>query len=142
MLRSGVAAPKARTVLDHVVLEMRDPLRSAAFYADMFGFAPVRLAEFEAGEAPFASARVSASLVVDLFPPSMWRARTPQNPSHLCFALDNLGLRALERRLERSGVLITHRDGHNFGARGFGASIYFSDPDEITLEARCYPSRS
>jgi glyoxylase I family protein len=137
-----MAPSKAKAVLDHVVLEVRDPLRSAAFYADMFGFSPVRLAEFEAGEAPFASTRVSESLVVDFFPPSLWRGRDAQNPSHLCFALDSATLSALEQHLELGSVAITHRDDHNFGARGFGASIYFSDPDGITLEARCYPSLS
>jgi glyoxylase I family protein len=132
--------PKARVALDHVVLEVRDPARSAAFYAEVLGLRPVRLPEFQARKAPFVSARVSAGTVLDFFPPRLWRARKAHNPNHVCFTLDRQGLKALESRLSRAGVRIIHRDPRNFGARGWGSSLYFRDPDEIALEARFYPA--
>ena len=132
--------PNTRVALDHVVLEVRDPVRSAAFYGEVLGLRAVRLSQSQAGTAPFASARVSAGTVLDFFPKRLWRARTARNPNHLCFSLDRAGLRALEGRLRRKAVAITHRDPRNFGARGWGASIYFQDPDGISLEARYYPA--
>ena len=132
---------RVRAALDHVVLEVKDPVRSAAFYAEVLGFRAVRLREFGAGTAPFVSARVGAGTVLDFFPRRMWRGKTPQNPNHLCFALDRRGLRTLEGRLRRRGVAVTHRDPRNFGARGWGSSVYFRDRDGITLEARFYPAR-
>ena len=73
--------------LDHVVLEVRDPAASAAFYEGLLGCAPVRLREFEAGEAPFVSARLGPGSVLDFFPPRMWRKRRPANPNHFCLTL-------------------------------------------------------
>jgi catechol 2,3-dioxygenase-like lactoylglutathione lyase family enzyme len=57
--------------LDHVVLEVRDPAASAAFYRDVLGLAPVRLAAFVKGAAPFPWVRVSRDTVVDLMPRAM-----------------------------------------------------------------------
>jgi catechol 2,3-dioxygenase-like lactoylglutathione lyase family enzyme len=132
--------PKARVALDHVVLEVQDPVRSAGFYGEVLGLRAVRLSQFRAGSAPFVSARVSAGTVLDFFPKRLWRTRTPRNPNHICFSLDRAGLRALEGRLRRKGIAITQRDPRNFGARGWGSSLYFQDPDGISLEARYYPA--
>jgi catechol 2,3-dioxygenase-like lactoylglutathione lyase family enzyme len=128
-----------RVELDHVVLEVRDPVASAAFYEGVLGFAPVRLAEYQAGSAPFLSSRVGPGTLLDLFPPRLWRGPAPQNPHHLCVALSAEAFRALERRLSERGIPITRRQDHNFGARGFGRSVYFEDPDGLSIEVRYYP---
>ncbi len=124
--------------LDHVVLEVRDPAASAAFYLDVLGLEPVRLREYEAGQAPFVSARVGPGCVLDFFPPRMWRGRRPANPNHFCLTLTPAELRAARRRLARRGVALTRVSAHNFGARGHARSIYFDDPDGISVELRCY----
>jgi glyoxylase I family protein len=134
------AQPKTRMSLDHVVFEVADPARSVAFYRDVLGLLPVRWDEFVAGEAPFPSARVDAGTVIDFFPIRMWRGERPQNPHHLCFTTTAEGMASLKRRLARRGIPITRADNHNFGARGFGRSIYFEDPDEISVEVRYYPA--
>ncbi len=136
---SRARGQEVRISLDHVVLEVEDPVRSVGFYRRILGLRPVRLAEFKRGRAPFPSARVSGGTVLDFFGPRMWRAPSATNPNHVCFALSRTAMEALERRLTRSGVAITQRDAHNFGARGWGSSLYFQDPDGITLEARFYP---
>jgi catechol 2,3-dioxygenase-like lactoylglutathione lyase family enzyme len=125
-----------------VVLEVRDPVRSVDFYRRILGLEPVRLMEFKRGRAPFPSGRVGPRTLIDFFGPPMWRTKSASNPNHLCFALSRRALKALERRLARGGLAITHRDAHNFGARGWGSSIYFRDPDGVTLEARFYPGGS
>lgn len=124
--------------LDHVVLEVRDPAASAAFYRDLLGCEPVRLREFQAGEVPFVSARLGPSSVLDFFPPQMWRGHRPANPNHFCLTLPPADFRAARRRLARRGVALTRVSARNFGARGFARSIYFDDPDGISVELRCY----
>ncbi len=125
--------------LDHVVLEVRDPVASAAFYERVLGLAPVRLAEYQAGAAPFLSGRVDEGTLIDFFPPAMWgNRRRAVNPNHLCFTLSAQNLRALQQRLRRRGLPVLRRSRRNFGARGWGRSFYFADPDGITLEARTY----
>lgn len=124
--------------LDHVVLEVRDPAASAAFYQDLLGCEPVRLREFLAGEAPFVSARLGPGCVLDFFPPRMWRGRRPANPNHFCLMLPPADFRAARRRLARRGVALTRESPRNFGARGYARSVYFDDPDGISVELRCY----
>jgi catechol 2,3-dioxygenase-like lactoylglutathione lyase family enzyme len=124
--------------LDHVVLEIRDPERSTKFYQELLGFEPVRLDEFRRGTVKFPSVRVSASMLLDLFPPTMWRGTQPQNPNHICFVASHSGVTALRARLANFGIAITRTDDRNFGAQGFGHSIYFDDPDGVSIEVRYY----
>lgn len=134
-----MAKPSRMSVsLDHVVLEVEDPVRSLAFYGEALGLPPVRLEEFTRAEAPFPSLRIDAGTILDLFPRRMWRGATPVNPNHLCLAYDRASAAAIERRLKRAGVPITQRSARNFGARGYARSIYFADPDGVTLEVRWY----
>lgn len=133
--KSRVASP----TLDHLVLETVDPVAAVAFYRRILGFAEVRLREFLAGEAPFPSVRVNSSTVIDFFPRRLWRGKRAKNPNHLCIAVDRAGMNAIKRRLARGGVRITRRDDHNFGARGWGRSIYVRDPDGTNVEVRYYP---
>lgn len=123
--------------IDHVVLEVRDVPRALAFYRDVLGFAPVREEEFLAGDAPFASARVSDATVIDFFPPRLWRDRErPENPNHVCFTMPKGEVAALRKRLGAEGVEIIRERENNFGAKGLGNSIYFGDPEGIELEAK------
>lgn len=124
--------------LDHLVLEVADIERSLAFYRDVVGLEPVRLEEFRAGQAPFVSLRVDGDTLIDLFPRRLWRGRRPCNPNHFCLALERREVSALKRRLVRRGITITRTDARNFGARGFGVSLYFDDPDGISVEVRHY----
>jgi len=131
-----------KLALDHVVLEVRDVEVTAAFYREVLGLAPVRLEEWRRGEAPFVSGRVSAETVLDYFPPAMWGDRhRAQNPNHLCFTLSRQGVAALRKRLALHDVPIARESPRNFGALGWGVSLYFHDPDGVRLEARYYPVR-
>jgi len=129
-------------VVDHFVLEVRDPIASSEFYRNILGLRPVRLREYLAGRAPFVSARVTTETIIDFMPPRMWSGKKATNPAHFCVALSGTrAMRALERRLEAAGVEIVHRAERNFGARGLAGSIYFLDPDGVTVEARSYSAR-
>jgi catechol 2,3-dioxygenase-like lactoylglutathione lyase family enzyme len=131
-----------RIALDHVVLEVRDPEASADFYRRLLGLAPVRLAGYRSGSAPFLSARVTPETLVDFFPRKLWRDRKrAQNPNHICFTLSAQGVRTVRRRLARMGVPIDRESGRNYGARGWGVSLYVYDPDRISVEVRYYAPR-
>lgn len=135
-----MAQREAKVQLDHVVLEVADPAASAAFYRDVLKLAPVRLEAYRAGEAPFVSARVTPDTIIDFFPPAMWRDRRRRaNPHHLCLTVSRREAAALRRRLSRRGIAVTGRSPRNFGARGWGRSIYFADPDGVSIEVRYYP---
>ena len=129
-----------KITVDHVVLEVRDVEKSARFYEQLLEFAPVRLAEFSAGSAPFASARVNRETIIDLFPKTMWKSgRRAVNPNHVCFTMDKKQVDALKRRMKKQDVPILRRLDKSFGAQGIARSIYFEDPDGVMLEARYYP---
>lgn len=134
--------------LDHVVLWTADPKQSVDFYTRVVGLSPLRIEEFEAGEAPFPSVRVSDDSIIDLIPvgnakgtESMTKvvdsAGHPVN--HVCIALSKAEYDALDRRLQADGVDTSARLNHTYGARGWAPQgFYFPDPDGNVVEARYY----
>jgi catechol 2,3-dioxygenase-like lactoylglutathione lyase family enzyme len=137
-----------QATLDHVVLWTEDPVRAAEFYERVLGLAPVRLAEFRAGQAPFPSIRVSEHTIIDL----MARAAAPvvdamaggeasagHRVNHVCLAMSESEYRSLRSRLEANGVPTSNPMEQSFGARGLAPqAFYFRDPDGNVLEARYY----
>lgn len=132
-----------RVALDHVVLEVRDPEASIAFYRGTLGLEPVRLKEYRAGKAPFPSSRVSGGTLIDLFPQALWARRgTPRNPNHICLAVTLAQMHAIRRKLKRARIAIERESSRSYGARGWGENCYFRDPDGVLIEVRCYRGRS
>ena len=134
--------------LDHVVLWSDDPLRAVDFYTRVVGLTPVRVAEFQAGTAPFPSVRISPSAILDL----MARVAAPivdamagaeasagHRVNHVCLAMSESEFHALRGRLEANGVDISTVMEQSFGAQGQAPqAFYFRDPDGNVLEARYY----
>jgi catechol 2,3-dioxygenase-like lactoylglutathione lyase family enzyme len=116
---------------DHVVLNVADVERALAFYCGELGLTPVRVEEWRRGEAPFPSARVTGSTLIDL----LERTRTGENSDHICLVVEPMDLEALKAS-GRFEVL----DGPatRFGAQGNGTSLYVRDPDGNTVELRYY----
>lgn len=134
--------------LDHIVLWTTDPRAAVDFYTQVVGLAPVRVSEFEAGDAPFPSVRVSADSIIDLLPrDSVADAETltggpgsaghPVN--HVCLAMTKAEYDALDQRLRAAGVDTSARLNRSYGARGWAPQgYYFADPDGNVVEARYY----
>jgi glyoxylase I family protein len=134
--------------LDHVVLWTKNPRASMDFYTKVVGLAPVRFAEFEAGEAPFPSVRVCDDSIIDLSPVDSIGATesltkvegSAGHPvNHVCLALSKSEYDALDRRLQAAGVDTSVRLNRTYGARGWAPhGYYFCDPDGNVVEARYY----
>jgi glyoxylase I family protein len=128
--------------LDHVVLEVRNAEISVEFYRALLGLKPVRLNEFRRGTARFPSSRIAGDTVIDLFPRAMWSdKKRARNPNHICLATTRRRALTIRRRLARAGIGIERESKRNFGARGWGVSYYFRDPDRVTVEVRFYAAQ-
>jgi catechol 2,3-dioxygenase-like lactoylglutathione lyase family enzyme len=131
------------TAMDHIVLNVPNIERSLAFYIDVLGLEPERLEEFRQGKVPFPSVRVSAETVIDLFPmksgESLARSGGLPNLNHFTMVVDPADFEAFQKHLTEQGVKIEEGPGRRWGARGYGMSVYFSDPDGNRIEVRCYP---
>lgn len=104
--------------------------RSLAFYCDTLGLEADRLDEWRRGEVPFPSVRISPTTVIDLFE----KAPDGVNMDHLCLVVQQVDLDAVAAAFPGS----TRADGL-YGAQGYASSVYISDPDDNTIELRCYP---
>jgi catechol 2,3-dioxygenase-like lactoylglutathione lyase family enzyme len=104
---------------------------------------PERLEEFRQGKVPFPSVRVSPETVIDLFPmkagESLARSGGLPNLNHFTMVVDPADFEAFQKHLTEHGVKIEEGPGRRWGARGYGMSVYFSDPDGNRIEVRCYP---
>ena len=129
-----------KAVLDHIVLNCRDLDRQLAFYCDVVGLAPERVAEYREGRVLFPSVRLNADTLIDLAPPTIWsgeRAGAP-NLNHFCMSVDAAEWPALLGRLDRAGVKMDAGPMTLWGAHGNATSYYLKDPEGNQLEIRCY----
>ena len=135
--------------LDHVVIWVADPLKSAEWFIDVVGLQPVRVDLYAKGEAPFPSVRVNENSIIDLSPladadavNSMTKtgASAGHPVNHICI---DMGTReayeALAERLGAKGVDTSARRVVTYGARGDAPhAFYFQDLDGNVIEARYY----
>ena len=120
------------TGLDHIVLRVQDMERSVAWYQEVLGLEPVRLEEWQRGEVPFVSMRLTPTTIIDL----QLGEITGVNMDHLALRVHDVDLAAL---------VASGRFGPDvrpprtlFGAQGSGEGIYVKDPDGHTVELRVY----
>lgn len=128
------------TGLDHIVLRVADPMAVLAWYRDVLGLEPERLAEFERGEVPFPSVRVDAGTVIDLVElPVGGEAPAPGagggNLDHFCLVVDGADLDALAGD---PALDVLGGPRALWGARGVGRAVYVRDPAGNVVELRSY----
>jgi catechol 2,3-dioxygenase-like lactoylglutathione lyase family enzyme len=125
--------------LDHVVLRVRDPARSIAFFGDVLGCAVVRRRD-DLGLVHLRAGVSMIDLVALDGPLGRLGGAAPQaegrNVDHVCLRIEPFDERALVAHLQAHGVAVGEIAGHNFGAEGSGPSIYFKDPDGNTIELK------
>lgn len=118
---------------DHIVLNVEDVARSLSWYRDVLGLDGVRVAEWESGDAPFPSVRVSEGTIIDLIEGE----RSGENLNHFCMVVSAEDLATVRE----SGAFEIERDNPGqrlYGARGLAEGIYIKDPDGNLVELRAY----
>jgi len=131
------------SAMDHIVLNVPDIERSMTFYTKVLGLEPERWDDFRQGKVPFPSVRVGPETVIDLFPmkPGQGLARGDglHNLNHFTMVVEAADFEAFQKHLAEHSVTIEEGPGRRWGARGYGMSVYFLDPDGNRIEVRCYP---
>ncbi|MET9410130.1 VOC family protein [Streptomyces sp. NPDC002935] len=117
---------------DHLVLNVEDVERSLGFYTGLLGLAPVRLAEWRAGQVPFPSVRITAETIIDLVD----GPRGESNVDHICLTVEPLDW---DEVIASGSFTVLDGPVDRFGARGTATSVYVQDPDGNTVELRWYP---
>jgi catechol 2,3-dioxygenase-like lactoylglutathione lyase family enzyme len=121
--------------LDHLILNVNDAERSAAFYARVLGFPT------DGKQGPFTVVRVSDGCTLQLAP---WGTKGGE---HLAFAMSPQEFDAAFARIKTEDIdygdsfhAVGNRKGpgNEAGARGPGEAVYFFDPDKHLVEIRTY----
>ena len=124
--------PVAVSGFDHVVLTVADAAASAAWYRDVLGLETLRMAEWEAGDAPFVSVRIDENTIIDL----LEGERTGVNADHICLVVDDAI--DLDELAASSELDVVNQPRRLYGARGWGRGFYIKDPDGNLVELRHY----
>lgn len=134
-------------LLDHIALNAIDVEETVNFYRDLLAVPVDRWQQFVDGEVKFPSLRLSETLIIDVFPPSMWQAPEQAastvfvpNLSHFCLTVSPEQWQQIAKRASSQNIEIIKGPGTYWGAQGNGTSIYFKDPAGNIVEIRKYPA--
>ena len=126
------------TVADHTNWRVKDVERSLGFYRDVLGLEPFGLDEYERGEHPLVSLRVTPDFILHLRPDPTFEASSTGGYDHLALVVEGMNLDALAEHLTDAGVEIERRSENVVGARGLGGALYVRDPDGYLIELKIY----
>jgi lactoylglutathione lyase len=130
------------TSADHTNWRVKDLERSLRFYRDVLGLEPFGLEEYDRGERPIVSLRVTPSFILHLRPDPSFEPGSTGGYDHLALVVEGTDPEALARRLGEAGVEVERRLEDVVGARGKGEALYVRDPDGYLIELKLYgPSR-
>lgn len=130
------------TDADHTNWQVRDVERSLGFYRDVLGLEPFGLEEYERGEHPLVSLRVTPTFILHLRPDPTFEAVSTGGYDHLALVVEDTDPAALAEHLENAGVEIESRSENVVGARGSGEALYVRDPDGYLIELKLYKGES
>ncbi len=130
------------TDADHTNWRVRDVERSLGFYRDILGLEPFGLEEYERGEHPLVSLRVTPGFILHLRPDPTFEAVSTGGYDHLALVVEGTNPDALAEHLTDAGVEIEGRSEDVVGARGSGEALYVRDPDGYLIELKLYDVES
>jgi catechol 2,3-dioxygenase-like lactoylglutathione lyase family enzyme len=130
------------TDADHTNWRVRDIERSLGFYRDVLGLEPFGLEEYERGEHPLVSLRVTPEFILHLRPDPTFEAASTGGYDHLALVVEGTNPDALAEHLTEAGVKIESTSKNVIGARGSGQALYVRDPDGYLIELKLYTNES
>jgi glyoxylase I family protein len=124
--------------IDHVVLRITDIARSLAFYVDGLGCTIEKVQD----DIGLTQLRAGSSLI-DLVPLTGKLGRAGgaapgtegRNVDHFALDIEPFHEAAIRAHLQAHGIAIGE-SGRRYGAKGYGPSIYVSDPDGNVVELK------
>jgi catechol 2,3-dioxygenase-like lactoylglutathione lyase family enzyme len=127
---------------DHTNWRVKDVERSLVFYRDVLGLEPFGLDEYERGEHPLVSLRVTPEFILHLRPDPTFEPASTGGYDHLALVVEGTNLDALAEHLTDAGVEIERTSENVVGARGPGEALYVRDPDGYLIELKFYANGS
>ena len=138
----GLSKTMKITDADHTNWRVKDVERSLGFYRDVLGLEPFGLDEYERGEHPLVSLRVTPGFILHLRPDPTFEAASTGGYDHLALVVEGTNLDVLTEHLTDAGVDIERRSENVVGARGAGKALYVRDPDGYLIELKLYTNES
>jgi catechol 2,3-dioxygenase-like lactoylglutathione lyase family enzyme len=126
------------TNADHTNWRVREVGRSLGFYRDVLGLEPFGLEEYERGEHPLVSLRVTPGFILHLRPDPTFEPVATGGYDHLALVVEDTNPEALAEYLTDAGVEIESTSNSVIGARGSGQALYVRDPDGYLIELKFY----
>lgn len=123
---------------DHTNWRVKDLDASLSFYRDVLGFEPFGLAEYESGERPLVSLRVTDDFILHLVPDDEFEGGPTGGYDHLALVVEGTTLDEMVEHLRSKGAQIERRFESIVGARGRGPAVYLRDPDGYRIELKVY----
>ena len=130
------------TDADHTNWRVRDVGRSLRFCRDVLGLEPFGLEEYERGEHPLVSLRVTPGFILHLRPDPTFEPSSTGGYDHLALVVEDTNPEALAEHLTDAGVEIESTSNNVIGARGSGQALYVRDPDGYLIELKFYDAES
>jgi catechol 2,3-dioxygenase-like lactoylglutathione lyase family enzyme len=130
------------TNADHTNWRVREVGRSLGFYRDVLGLEPFGLEEYERGEHPLVSLRVTPGFILHLRPDPTFEPVATGGYDHLALVVEDTNPEALAEYLTDAGVEIESTYRNVIGARGSGQALYVRDPDGYLIELKFYDTES
>ena len=130
--------PLKVTGVDHLVLRVKDLAAMERFYVEVLGLSVERRSD----QIGLVQLRAGAQLL-DLLDAGGMLGRAGgaapgeggRNLDHVCLNLEAFDLPTVVAHLEAHGVQVGE-SGRRYGAKGFGVSLYLTDPEGNGLELR------
>ncbi|MGH3090388.1 MAG: VOC family protein [Rubrobacteraceae bacterium] len=126
------------TGADHTNWRVRDLDASLFFYRDVLGFEPFGMEEYERGEQPLVSLRVTEDFILHLVPDAGFEGGSTGGYDHLALVVEGTGLDEVVEDLRNKGVEVEKEFDNIVGARGRGPALYVRDPDGYRIELKMY----
>lgn len=125
--------------IDHVVLRVTDVDRSITFFKSLLGCEVVKRRD----DLGLVHLRAGVSMIdlISVHGPldrqgGMAPGEEGRNMDHLCLRIEPFDETAILAFLTAQGVAHTPKADRNFGAEGYGLSVYFTDPDGNAVELK------